>query len=54
MEQTARRSHEITLIGDGQGSKQIHIRGRGGNCRGNARSWTLTDLDDPSVPRSGL
>lgn len=42
MEQAARRSHEITLIGDIQGRKQTHICHRGGNSRGKARSLIPT------------
>lgn len=46
MEQAARRSHEITLIGDIQGRKQTNICHRGGNSRGKARRLTPTDFND--------
>lgn len=48
MEHTAKRSHEVTLIGDIQDREQIHIYHRGGNSRGKVR-LTLTDLSDFSV-----
>lgn len=40
MEHTAKRSHEVTLIGDIQDREQIHIYQRGGNSRGKVRAYS--------------
>lgn len=47
MEHTAKRSHEVTLIGDIQDREQIHICHRGGNSRGKVR----TDSNRPQWPQ---
>lgn len=38
MEHTAKRSHEVTLIGDIRDREQIHICHRGENSRGKVRA----------------